>query len=417
MGDAIRVIVANSDEGAGPELRAFLLSIDGVKIVAEIDEVGMLEHALKQFPAELLLLHLDPNPEAMMAVAGPLIGQHKQTLAAVAMTEDRNADLVVQAMRAGMREFLWKPFNPDQLRDIIVRIGTESRERRASSGASTGRLITVVGSVGGVGATTLAVNLAVEMASLEGLDDEEAPARDAGPRSVAVVDLDFRFGQVATLLDAQPTYTIAELCESAEQIDSSMLERAMLRHATGVHVLARPSNFAQAEHITAAHCAGVLGVLQEQYDFVVVDGPNRFEHASRAVFDLADYNLLVLQLLVPSVRNADRIMQELKTTGYNMDRVQLVCNRCGREAGYLEPSDVETILSRKIDWYVPDDWKTSSMAVNMGQPLAMHAPKAKLRQVYRQIAARLVHGRDGSVDVDGDARKGGLLSFFGGQKG
>jgi pilus assembly protein CpaE len=416
VGDAIRVIVANSDEGAGPELRAFLLSIDGVKIVAEIDEPGMLEHALKQFPAEMLLLHLDPSPEAMMAVAGPLLGQHKQTLAAVGMTEDRNADLVVQAMRAGMREFLWKPFNPDQLRDIIVRIGAEAREKRVSSGVSTGRLVTVVGSVGGVGATTLAVNLAVEMASL-GSSAAESD-RDTAERSVAVVDLDFRFGQVATLLDAQPNYTIAELCESAEQIDSSMIERAMLKHATGVHVLARPSNFAQAEHITAAHCAGVLSVLQEQYDFVVVDGPNRFDNAARAVFDLADSNLLVLQLLVPSVRNADRIMQELRTTGYNMDRMQLVCNRCGREAGYLEPSDVETILSRKIDWYLPDDWKTSSMAVNMGQPLASHAPKSKLRQVYRQIAAKLVHGEQESVDIEGgDSKKGGLRSFFsGGQK-
>ncbi|MCH7870159.1 MAG: response regulator [Planctomycetes bacterium] len=408
MSSAIRVIVGNTDEGAAAELRAFLLGIENVKIVAEVDEPAMLEHALKQFPAEVLLLHLDPNPEAVMAVAAPLVEQHKDSLAVIAMTEKRDAEMVVKAMRAGMREFLWKPFNPEQLTEIILRVGSESRARKSEAGSTSGKLITVVGTVGGVGATTLATNLAVELAQLEGGEANSRPLKQ-----VAIVDLDFRFGQVATLLDAQPTYTIAELCESAEQIDADMVEKAMLKHPTGVHVLARPANFSQAQNITGAHCAGVLSVLQEHYQYVIVDGPSRFDGAARAVFDMADVNLLVLQLLVPSVRNTDRIMQEFKQTGYNMDRVKLVCNRCGRDAGYLEPSDVETILSRKIDWYIPDDWKTSSMAVNMGQPLLTHAPKSKLRQVYCQIATAIALGDAAAAEQDGaDSSKKGLLSFF-----
>lgn len=408
MSDAIRVIIANSDEGAAAELRAFLLGIENVRIAAEVDEPAMLEHALKQFPAEVLLLHLDPNPAAVMAVAAPLVALHKDSLATIAMTENRDADMVVEAMRAGMKEFLWKPFNPEQLTEIIQRVGAEVRARRSDADSLSGSLITVVGSVGGVGATTLATNLAVELAQMDLSETGGSPSK-----KVAVVDMDFRFGQVATLLDAQPTYTIAELCETPEQIDADMVEKAMLKHSTGVHVLARPANFSQAENITGAHCAGVLSVLLDHYKWVVVDGPSRFENAGRAVFDMADVNLLVLQLLVPSVRNTDRIMQEFKQTGYNMDRVKLACNRCGRDAGYLEPSDVETILSRKIDWYIPDDWKTSSMAVNMGQPLLTHAPKSKLRQVYCQIATAIALGDAAAAEQDGsESSKKGLLSFF-----
>ncbi len=125
MKQAIRIIVVNADEEAAPELRSFLLSIENVKIVAEIDEPAMIESVLSQFTAEVLLLHLDPNPEAMMVLAAPLIESHKGKIAAIAMSEVRDADLVMRAMRAGVREFLWKPFNPDQLIETIRRVGAE----------------------------------------------------------------------------------------------------------------------------------------------------------------------------------------------------------------------------------------------------------------------------------------------------
>jgi len=117
----VRVIVLNADEEAGPDLRALLLSVEGVKIVAEIDEPALLGKALAQFPAEVLLLHLDPDPMATMTVVAPLVAERKDQIAAIAMTESRDAELVIRAMRAGMRELLWKPFPPEQLTDILRR--------------------------------------------------------------------------------------------------------------------------------------------------------------------------------------------------------------------------------------------------------------------------------------------------------
>lgn len=412
MKQAIRIIVVNADEEAAPELRSFLLSIENVKIVAEIDEPAMIESVLRQFTAEVLLLHLDPNPEAMMVLAAPLIESHKGKIAAIAMSEVRDADLVMRAMRAGVREFLWKPFNPDQLIETIRRVGAEVAERRSEATDSVGRLITVVGTVGGAGATTLCTNVGVELANLsQGSTSDDGAAAP----SVAIVDLDFRFGQIATLLDAHPAYTIAELCETSEQIDAQMLDRAMLKHDTGVHILARPADLSEAEQITAAHCAGVLARLQEAYDFVIVDGPSRSESGAQIVYEQADLSLLVLQLLVPSVRNADRMISVFRSAGYSTDRLRLVCNRSGNDSGYLEAGDVEGILNRKIDWHLPDDWRTASSAVNMGAPLLVHAPKSKLRLGYQKIAMAIFAGAgDGaSADVAADAGKKGLFSFFG----
>lgn len=346
VSESVRVIVVNTDEGAASDLRAVLLSSDGVRIVAEIGEPALLAQALSQLPAEVLLVHLDPNPAGMMDIVAPLIEAHKGQLAAIAMTEDRDAELVMRAMRAGMREFLWKPFPPEQLAEILQRVGREL----PGHGRRGGRLIAVVGACGGVGATQLATNLAVELAQLENWEGAPNPA--ARPR-VAVVDMDFRFGQVAMQFDAQPTYTIAELCATPEHIDFPMIERAMCKHSAGVHVLARPTDLAQAERINAAQVAGVLAALQEHYDFVVVDLPPRFDGSARAVFDLADTYLLVLLLLVPAVRNADRILQEFIHAGYAVERVRLVCNHAGTESGYLEQSDVEATLKRRIDFLLP----------------------------------------------------------------
>lgn len=408
MSKPVRVIVLNSDEDAAPELRALLLSVEGVKIVAEIDEPALLAQALQQFPAEVLLLHLDPNPTGILEVVGPLVSERKERLAAIGMTEDRDAELVVQAMRAGMREFLWKPFPPEQLTDILKRIGRET----PTGPQRAGRLIPVVGAVGGVGATTIAANLAAELAHLENWN-----GRGEKPK-VSIVDLDFRFGQVAMFFDAQPTYTIAELCDSPEHIEHQMIERVMVKHPSGVHILAHPTDMEQAARISAAHTAGVLAALLEHYDFVVVDGPVRFDPSARAVFDMTDLYLVVLQLLVPAVRNADRLVQELGRGGYNLDHVRLVCNRHGRDSSYLEPDDVEATLRRKLHWNLPDDWKTASTAANVGAPLCECAPKSRLRAAMQELTQSIATGGQPEVPstdeaAQGDGQKKGLMKLFG----
>ncbi|MFO0839695.1 MAG: AAA family ATPase [Phycisphaerae bacterium] len=412
MAQTVRVIVVNTDEEVAADLRAVLLGVPGIRIVAELDEPAMLGRALDQFPAEILLVHLDPNAAATMEVVAPLLEARKGQLAAIGMTENRDAELVVRAMRAGMKEFLWKPFPPEQLAAMIQRVAADSPGKNRKLG----RLIPVIGMCGGVGATTIATNLAVELAQIEGWVG--APSASARPR-VAVVDMDFRFGQVAMHLDCQPAYTIAELCDTTEQIDPQMIERAMCKHNTGLNVLARPAEFEQADRISPAQSASALATLQEHFDFVVADMPVRFDASAKSVLDMADLYLLVLQLLVPAVRNADRMIREIGRGGFALDRVRLICNRYGRDSGILEQGDVEATLRRKLDFLVPDEWKVASMAVNMGAPLLTHAPKSKLRSAIQKIAHTLACGEDRPIaapaDANDESRKG-LFKFFAGAK-
>lgn len=386
MARGVRVVLFNADEAAGIAFRSTLLNIDGVKIVAEIDEPALLLQTADRIPADIVLVHLDPEPDAVLAIAADVIRAHPQ-LSLIGVSDSTDGQLILSAMRVGFKEFLPEPLSIEELSAAIEKVVQVKLEKQ-----SPGKLISVMGSTGGVGATTLATNLAVELAAL------------AGERGASIVDLDYRFGQVGTLLDLDPTYTIADLCETPELLETQLVERALAAHPSGVRALCRPTQFSQAENITAAHCVGVLSTLMNMHAYVVVDGPNRFDSGAKAVFDLADMNLLIIQLLVPCVRNARRMLDGLRDAGFNMERTRIICNRVGRDSGSLSVADVQSTLNVPIFATIPDDWPTMCNSINMGDPLISSAPKSKVRAAIAELAARL-HNPLSDTDVKGDPKK------------
>ncbi|GMV98291.1 MAG: AAA family ATPase [Phycisphaerae bacterium] len=395
MRQSARVIVFNADEDYSATIRSDLLSLDGVQIVAELDELGLLDQALGQFPVDLLLVHLDPLPERVLPAVID-IARARPELAILVVSDTTDGQLILRAVRAGIREFISKPIDRAQLSEAVEKI----REQNQAT-VEVGTLVSVLSTAGGTGASTLAVNLAAELNDL--------PTRK---RPVALVDLDFRYGQLATMLDLQADYTITDLCDTPEQLDPAMIDKAMVKHGSGLHLLARPNQFAQADQITAAHYASVLSSLQQVYEYVIVDGPNRYDSGGLAVLDLADVTLLVVQLLVPSVRNAHRMLNELRDNGYNLSRFRLVCNRAGRDSGHLNVEHIEKTLNMKVSHQIPDDWKTVSTAINVGVSLLEHAPKSRVRLAIRELAERIAHPQE--EVPDSPARQGLLGRIFSG---
>ncbi|MCO6438326.1 MAG: hypothetical protein J5J06_14620 [Phycisphaerae bacterium] len=387
MAQDVRFIVFNPEEELTRPLRALIHGCDSAKIVAEVEEAALLLQAARQFPVDAIVVNLDPNPDAILPAIGELV---QETSAAVfATSRSTDGPLILKVMRLGVREFLPYPIEQESLQEAVSRVAMQRVANTAS-----GKLITVMGASGGVGATMLAANLASELADL-------ADGR------VTVVDLDYRFGQVATFLDVEPTYTLADLCNSPEQLEPQIVERTLVRHSSGLHVLSRPANFAQAETITAASCTGLLTCLQQMNEYVITDGPIRSDPSARSVLDICDVNLLVVHLLIPSVRNAARIIEAMREGGYNLERTKLICNRTGKESGSLSVEDVSETLGLPVYASVPDEWAAVSGAINLGEALRSHSPKSKARAAIREIAERL-HAPPPESD-DKDNRKKGLI--------
>ena len=224
---------------------------------------------------------------------------------------------------------------------------------------------------------------------------------------VTVVDLDYRHGQVATFLDVEPTHTLADLTGSPEQLEPQVMERALARHETGVRVLSRPNHFTEADTLTAATCMGVFSTLMQMNEYVVADGPTRFDTGAKSLLALSDINLLVVQLAVPCIRNAQRILQNMREIGYNTERTRLICNRVGRDSSHLTVRNVSETLGLEVFATIPDDWEGVSGAINLGEPLSVNGPKTKVRAVIEEIAVRL-HGPTERGE-DREASKKGLI--------
>lgn len=395
MGRNVRFIILNREEAFAEELRALLAELKNVKVVAEVDEPALLSQAVQQFPVDVLLVNLDPSPDALLPIVGDITEANRE-LAVFAASSSTDGQLILKTYRLGVREFVPKPIDAKLLQEAIDRIVVQQ-----SNAPVQGKLVTVVGSSGGVGATLIATNLAAELAAL-------------AQRTVTIVDLDYRFGQVATFLDVDPKYTIADLCGSPEALEPQVIGRALTRHDCGLQVLARPNQLAESETITAAACMGVLSNLMQLNEYVVSDGPTRFDPAGKPVLAFSDVTLLIVQQQVPCVRNAQRIIGGMRDDGMNLDRTRLICNRIGREAGHLSVSDVTETLGLQAFASIPDDWEAASGAINLGEPLLSHSPKSKLRIAIQEIAERL-HNPDAGAD-EKDARKRGLLDriFAGG---
>ncbi len=386
----VRFIILTRGESFAAELRPILLGLAHVKIVAEVDEPAMLAQAVHQFPADVVLVNLDPAPDAILPIIGDVAAANRE-LVVFAASDSTDGQLILKAMRSGVKEFLPKPIDLKALTEAIERVAADQTRTPQQ-----GRLITMMGSAGGMGSTFLATNLAAE---LKGIVEGQ----------VTVADLDYRYGQVATFLDLEPTYTVADLCGSPEELDAQVIGRALCKHTTGLQVLSRPNQLAEADNITAAACVGVLSHLVQMNDYVVVDGPTRFDIGAQSILSLSDVTFIVVQQLVPSVRNALRVVEYLRNNGFNLDRAKLLCNRTGRGNGHLSVNDVKETVGLEVFATIPEEWETTSGAINLGEPLVRHSPKSKVRLAIQEIAQRL-HSADHKADEEEkDDRKQGLI--------
>jgi pilus assembly protein CpaE len=321
---------------------------------------------LSKVRADMVLAVLEPDHERGLPVLRQLRNTVPGRLLAVGPAESK---LILRALREGADLYLDAAELEPELLAAFARFPVE-----AGSHGEPGRLISVLAPSGGSGSSTLVVNVAAVLAKQH--------------HSCALLDMKLQGGDLAALLDLKPTHTLADLCQNAARMDRLMLERSLVRHESGIHLLAPPQNFADVGFVEPDAIRQVLTLARAGFPYVVVDHDHSFREEQLQVLRQADVILLVLRLDIPSLVNVRRTLDHLERLGINRERVRLVANRYGQPKE-LPAGKAEKAIGSNIFHYIPDDPKTINRAVNSGIPAVLDAPSARVSRSISQLATSI----------------------------
>lgn len=314
----------------------------------------------------------------------------------VMSSPDNNPEIIIKAMRAGAEEFLTQPFNLTEVVKSLERI-RDNISLQSARAADVGRIITVFSNKGGVGSTTVTTNLAVALA--------------AKKNSVCIVDLVLQFGSVTSFLNLEPYYTILDLIKNMERVDPLLLEGSLVKHTSGVRVLAEPFYAEDARTIEPADIDQILMTLRQSFDFVVVDTPKEVDEGVSIAFERADLILFVTEMDIPSLRTASRAFDLFERKGMQQKKIRLVLNR-HIKSKLISLESVEKTLGLKVFWALPNDYPTAIAALNQGISIHEADSKSELSKSYRSMADAVMEAITVSESRrrDEEAKKTGVLS-------
>ncbi len=392
MSDQIRVLIVDDIAETRDHLTKLLGFEKDVEVVgAAASGAEALEMAAKLLP-DIVLMDIN-MPEMDGIAATELLTARVPSSAVVMMSVQGEADYLRRSMLAGAREYLVKPFSSDELAASIRQVHARELEKlgrmaappvdRAPAAAREhGRVVAVFSPKGGVGRTTIAVNIAVAAASEPG-------------RNVVLVDGSFQFGDVGVLLNLNPkNKSIADLVpelETGGEPDS--LDTFVITHSTGLKVLLAPPSPEMAELVTPTAVRRVLEVLRAKSDLVVVDCAAAFSDSTLAILDVADVILTVLTLEITSIKNMRLFLEVAQQLGYPPDKMALVLNRADTALG-IRVADVEHSIGRKVDHTVVSDGRTVVYALNRGVPFFVSNREAQVSQDILRLARALLRASE-----------------------
>jgi pilus assembly protein CpaE len=391
MADQIRVLIVDDI----PETRDHLTKLLGFE--SDIEVVGSassgkeaLDLAVKLSPDVVLMDINMPDMDGISATEQ--LASRAPGAAVVMMSVQGEADYLRRSMLAGAREFLVKPFSSDELTTSIRQVHIREREKlsrmavvpvRSTNGTAAaddrepGTIVAFFSPKGGVGRTTIAVNMAV------------AAATDLG-KKVVLVDASFQFGDVGVLLNLNPrNKSIADLAPELEIGEPESLDTFVINHSSGIRVLLAPPSPEMAELVTTSGVKRVLEALRAQHDLVIVDCTSWFNDTTLAILDMADVILTMLSLEITSIKNMRMFLEVADQLGYESNKVRLVLNRADSTLG-IRVSDVEHSIGRKVDHTIVSDGRSVVYALNRGVPFFLSNREAQVSQDVLRLATAIV---------------------------
>jgi pilus assembly protein CpaE len=415
MTDRIRVLIVDDI----PETRDHLTKLLGFE--SDIEVVGAAASGVEaiglaeSLSPDIVLMDINMPDMDGIATTEQLVTR-VPTAAVIMMSVQGEADYLRRSMLAGAREFLVKPFSSDELTASIRQVSAREREKLSRMAVTTapaaassnghdgepgepGMVVALFSPKGGVGRTTIAVNMAV------------AAHQELG-RDVCVVDGSLQFGDVGVLLNLNPkNKSIADIAPELEAGEADSLDTFVVTHSSGVKVLLAPPSPEMAELVSAAGLRRAIDGLRMRHELVVVDCPSTFNDTTLAILDAADLVLTVLSLEITSIKNMRLFLEVADQLGYEKGSIQLVLNRADSTLG-IRVTDVEHSIGRKVDHTIVSDGRSVVYALNRGIPFYISNREAQVSQDVLRLAKAVAGPTEHPTKGGSEDRAGQKKSLF-----
>ncbi len=348
---------------------------------------------------EFIALAMDESDEENMALMGEIITQAKaRNIKVILIAEDVTPASLHSLLRQGADEFVPYPLPENELQEAIERVRARDQQMIAgpnspqlqSGTQKEGAVIVVHGLAGGSGATTLAVNLAWELATHE---------KEAGP-SVCLIDLDLQYGAVATYLDLPRREVVYDMLTDTESMDDEAFGQSLLTFQDKMQVLTAPAEMLPLDLISSEDVERILAVARRHFDYVIIDMPSTLVSWSEAVLNASHVYFATVELDMRSAQNTLRFKRALQSEDLPLEKLRYVMNRAPKFTDLSGKSRIKRMaesLSISIDLQMPDGGKPITQCADHGVPLALSAPKNPLRREITKLAASILEL--GSSDV------------------
>ncbi len=288
----------------------------------------------------------------------------------LALSDNPSVDLIIEIMRAGAKEFIPIPIIKSEFFESLNKLLAEFNETKKTNNC---KIISIFSNKGGIGKTSLATNLALELSKIT-------------KENIALIDLNFQMGDITTFLDLKPSFNISYMLENLDKINETFLLSTLERYKkTSLYVLADPPYFKQADNIQPRQITKLFNTLKETFSYIIVDAEASFEGKNIAALDNSDLVLLVTVANLPALRNTQRCLELFEKLGYDKEKVKIVVNRY-MENDEIKETDVEKVLSKKIYWKIPNNYFAIMTAINKGIPVSEINDSTNIAQSYKDLA-------------------------------
>jgi len=323
------------------------------------------------------------------------IHQDNPDAAIFAVSSDARPDVIIQAMRSGCREYLFKPLVRDQLLQAITRAGGRRRERKDRSNA---QVMTFIGAKGGCGVTTIATQLGALLAS-------------SGSKKTLLLDLHPSLGDAALYLGfTNSKYHAYELMENTDRLDAELLQSIALHHSSGLDILPAPNDFETTRHAGSGAISQMFNFLRAWYDFILIDLPPGLNDYTAKLVGHSEQLYIVTVAEVSALRNASRIIDYLTQEEVSTDKVKVILNRFEKRSPIPE-SQIEKLIQRKIFWMVPNQYHQAVKTISSGDSTADISRSELIRNLKGW--ADSIAGARAEADARAKGKKRGILGLFG----